>query len=145
VGNADSPRRLHALDGRIVAGLRAACGTPPAESIDWWSLRRRISDEAFYGGRLRWRGLWDLSLWRRTLIPVAFAASVVMALAFADARSTTVASAARVVADSTEAAAWLRAASAGSAISQGELLDASSHIGSGRDAWLGAAMTPTSD
>jgi len=148
VGNYDARARVRVLDGRILAALRAVCGAPPAESIDWWSLRRQISDAAFGGGRSRRRALWDVTLWRRALIPVAFAATVVMALAFADARSTMMASAAKVGADSSEAAAWLRAASAGSAISQGELgplLDASSRIGSGRDAWLGAAMTPTSD
>jgi hypothetical protein len=149
VGNYESRRRLHALDGRILAGLRAMYGAPPAETVDWWSLRRRISEEAFFGGRVSRRTLWDLALWRRALIPVTVAATVVMALAFADARSTMVASANPVAADSSAAAAWFRAASVGGAISQGELdplLETPARIhGGGGDAWLGAAMTPTSD
>lgn len=142
MGNYDVRRRIQALDGRILAGLRAMYGAPPAESIDWWSLRRRITDEAFLAGRTRGRALWDIRLWRRALIPVAFAASVVMALAFADARSTMHTSLATASADSTEAAAWLRAASTG-ALSQGDLNPLM--VGGSRDAWLGAAMTPTSD
>lgn len=148
MGNYESRLRVRAVDGRILAGLRAVCGAPPAESIDWWSLRRRITDEAFGRGRVVRRTLWDLTLWRRALIPVTLAATVVMALAFADARSTVVAGAATPSADSTEAAAWFRAASAGGAISQGELdplLDAPGHVHGNGDAWLGAAMTPTSD
>jgi len=138
---------------RVRAALRAVYGAPPAESIDWWSLRSRILDAAGLNGRARTRTLWDRALWRRALIPVTFAATIVMALAIADTRSgiasgiapTTVAS---TTADSTEVTAWLRAASAGGAVPQRELdplLDASGRIRGGQDAWLGAALTTTSD
>jgi len=83
---------------------------------------------------------------------VTFAATVVMALAIAGARSgvssSIASSIASTTADSTEAAAWLRAASAGGAVSQRELdplLDASGRIRGGQDAWLGEALTATSD
>ena len=129
---------------RVRAALRAVYGAPPAESIDWWSLRSRILDAAGLSGRARKRSLWDRTLWRRALIPVTFAATIVMALAIADTRSdiaSTVASGiASATADSTEVTAWFRAASVGGAVAQRELdplPDAS--------AWLGAALTETSD
>jgi hypothetical protein len=125
---------------RVRAALRAVYGAPPAESIDWWSLRSRILDAAGLGGRARKRSLWDRTLWRRALIPVTFAATIVMALAIADTRSDVAPGVASTAADSTEVTAWLRAASAGGAVPQRELdplPDAS--------AWLGAVLTPTSD
>jgi hypothetical protein len=125
---------------RVRAALRAVYGAPPAESIDWWSLRSRILDAAGLGGRTRKRSLWDRTLWRRALIPVTFAATIVMALAIADTRSDVASSIASTTADSTEVTAWFRAASAGGAVPQRELeplVDAS--------AWLGAALTATSD
>jgi hypothetical protein len=125
---------------RVRAALRAVYGAPPAESIDWWSLRSRILDAAGLSGRARKRSLWDRTLWRRALIPVTFAATIVMALAFADTRSDIASAVASATADSTEVTAWLRAASAGGAVPQRELEplpDAS--------AWLGAALTATSD
>ena len=128
---------------RVRAALRAVCGTPPAESIDWWSLRRRILDAAALNGRRR--TFWDRALWRRALIPVTFAATIVMALAIAGTRAGVVTGLAATTADSTEVGAWIRAASAGGAVSQRELLDASSHVHSGQDAWLGAALTAASD
>jgi hypothetical protein len=133
---------------RARAALRAVYGTPPAESIDWWSLRSRILDAAGLSGRPRKRTLWDRGLWRRALIPVTFAATVVMTLAIAETRSGIVSGVAPTTADSTEVAAWLRAASAGGAVSQRELdplLDASGRIRGGQDAWLGEALTATSD
>jgi hypothetical protein len=129
---------------RVRAALRAVYGAPPAESIDWWSLRSRILDAAGLNGRARKRSLWDRTLWRRALIPVTCAATIVMALAIADTRSDIASSItsgiASATADSTEVTAWLRAASAGGAVAQRELdplPDAS--------AWLGAALTATSD
>lgn len=129
---------------RVRAALRAVYGAPPAESIDWWSLRSRILDAAGLNGRARKRSLWDRTLWRRALIPVTFAATIVMALAIAgtrsDVASSLASSIASTAADSTEVTAWLRAASAGGAVPQRELdplPDASS--------WLGAALTATSD
>jgi anti-sigma-K factor RskA len=129
---------------RVRAALRAVYGAPAAESIDWWSLRSRILDAAGINGRARKRSLWDRTLWRRALIPVTFAATIVMALAIADTRSDVapgIASAvASTAAESTEVTAWLRAASAGGSVSQRELdplPDAS--------AWLGAVLTATSD
>jgi anti-sigma-K factor RskA len=134
---------------RVRAALRVVYGTPPAESIDWWSLRSRILDAAgFPSDRVRRRTLWDRALWRRALIPVTFAATIVMALAIADTRSGVASSLVSAVADSTEVTAWLRAASAGGAVTQRELdplLDASGRIRGGQDAWLGAALTATSD
>jgi hypothetical protein len=131
---------------RVRAALRSVYGTPPAESIDWWSLRRRILDAASLNGRGRARRLWDRALWRRALIPVTFAATIVMALAIAGTRTGAAAAFTPPAADSTEVSAWIRAASAGGgAVSQRELLDASSHVHSGQDAWLGAALTASSD
>jgi hypothetical protein len=130
---------------RLAAALRATYGAPPAETVDWWSLRRRIREQAGFGGRSR--TLWNRPLWRHALLPVTFAATILMALAIADTRLGVIPG---IVAraDSTEAAAWLRAASAGGAVSQRELdplLDASGRLRGGQDAWLGAALTPTSD
>ena len=129
---------------RVRAALRAVYGAPPAESIDWWSLRSRILDAAGLNGHARKRSLWDRTLWRRALIPVTCAATIVMALAIADTRadiaSSITSGIASATADSTEVTAWLRAASAGGAVAQRELdplPDAS--------AWLGAALTATSD
>ncbi|HSY81163.1 MAG TPA: hypothetical protein VK807_05350 [Gemmatimonadaceae bacterium] len=129
---------------RVRAALRAVYGAPPAESIDWWSLRSRILDAAGLNGHARKRSLWDRTLWRRALIPVTCAATIVMALAIADTRSdvtsSIASSLASTAADSTDVTAWLRAASAGGAVPQRELdplPDAS--------AWLGAALTATSD
>ena len=123
---------------RVRAALRAVYGAPPAESIDWWSLRGRILDAAGLNGRSRKRTLWDRALWRRALLPVAFAATLVMALAIADARAVVSAGTTPPTADSTEVTAWLRAASAPAAASQREL-------DGGQDAWLGAALTTASD
>lgn len=129
---------------RLRAALRAVYGTPPAESIDWWSLRRRILDAAAPSGRRR--TIWDRSLWRRALIPVTFAATIAMALAIAGTPGGVATGVTPPAADSTEVAAWIRAASAGGgAVSQRELLDASSHVHSGQDAWLGAALTASAD
>jgi hypothetical protein len=121
---------------RVRAALRAVYGTPPAESIDWWSLRRRILDAVPSNGRSRKRTLWDRALWRRALIPVTFAATIVMALAIAGTRAGVATGLTTATADSTEVTAWLRAASAGGAVSQRELLDA---------AGLGTASTSNSD
>ena len=130
---------------RVRSALRAVYGAPPAETIDWWSWRRRILDAAALNGRGRPRTLWDRALWRRALIPVTFAATIVMALAIAGTRPGVVTGLTPTTADSTEVSAWLRAASAGHAVSQRELLDASGHIHGGQDAWLGAALTANSD
>jgi hypothetical protein len=135
-------------DRRLLMALRAVYGAPPAETVDWWSLRRRIAEQAGLGGVCR-RTLWDRALWRRALLPVAFAATILMGLAIADTRSTMTAMTAGVTkADSTEVTAWLRAASAGSAVTPNDLvplLDASARVRGGQDAWLGAAVLPTSD
>jgi hypothetical protein len=133
---------------RVRAALRAVYGAPPAESIDWWSLRSRILDAAGFNGRVRKRTLWDRALWRRALIPVTFAATIVMALAIADTRAGIASGVAPTAADSTEVTAWLRAASVGGGVPQRELdplLDASGRIRGGQDAWLSAALTATSD
>ena len=125
---------------RVRAALRAVYGAPAAESIDWWSLRSRILDAAGLNGRPRKRSIWDRTLWRRALIPVTFAATIVMALAIADTRSAVAGGVGPTNADSTEVTAWLRAASASGAVPQRELdplPDASS--------WLGAALTASSD
>ncbi len=131
---------------RVRAALRAVYGTPPAESIDWWSLRRRILDAAALDGRSRQRTVWDRAFWRRALVPVTFAATILMGLAIAGTR-TGVATGltSQVSPDSTEVSAWIRAASEGGAVSQRDLIDASSHVHSGQDAWLGAALTASSD
>jgi hypothetical protein len=139
---ANNERRL------LNSALRSAYGTPPAESIDWWSLRRRIVESAALDSRGLKRALRDRALWRRALIPVTFAATIVMALAIADTRAGMSGGAAPPTADSTEVTAWLHAASAGGAVSQRELdplLDASGRIRGGQDAWLGEALTATSD
>jgi hypothetical protein len=139
---ANNERRL------LISALRSVYGAPPAESVDWWSLRRRIVDAAALNGHGRKRTLWDRALWRRALIPVTFAATIVMAFAIADTRAGAAAGVAPPTADSTEVTAWLRAASAGGAVSQRELdplLDASGRIRGGKDAWLGEALTATSD
>ena len=110
---------------RVRGALRAVYGAPPAETIDWWSLRRRILEASALSGRSRRRTLWDRALWRRALIPVTFAATVLMALAIAGTRAGVAAGLTPPTADSTEVTAWLRAASAGGAVSQRELLEAS--------------------
>jgi hypothetical protein len=132
-------------DRRLLMALRAVYGAPPAESVDWWSLRRRIAEQAGLGS-VRPRTLWDRALWRRALLPVTFAATVLMALAIADTRSTSAAGVVKT--DSTEVTAWLRAARAGNSVTARDLdplMDASARIPGGQDAWLGAALTPTSD
>ena len=131
---------------RVRAALRAVYGTPPAETIDWWSLRRRIIEGAALNGRSRSRALWDRAFWRRALIPVACSATILMALAIAGTRTGAATGLmSPLTADSTEVSAWIRAASEGGAVSQHDLLDATSHVHSGQDAWLGAALTATSD
>ena len=126
--------------------MRAVYGTPPAETIDWWSLRRRILEAANVNGPSRQHTLWDRAFWRRALIPVTFAATILMALAIAGTRTGVATGlASQFSADSTEVSAWIRAASEGGAVSQRDLLDATSHVHSGQDAWLGAALTASSD
>jgi hypothetical protein len=134
---------MRALDGRVLAALRAVYGAPAPETVDWWSLRRRIQEHAMTGGRAR--SLWDWTLWRRALIPMTCAAMIVMALAIADTRSTIATGFMRARADSTEMTAWLRAATAGNAVSPGDLDDVSGKVRGGQDAWLGAALTSNSD
>jgi hypothetical protein len=141
-------KNAYRSDRRLLTALRAVYGAPPAETVDWWSLRRRIAEQAGFGGVCT-RTLWDRALWRRALLPVTFAATILMALAIADTHSTmTAMTAGGPKADSTEVAAWLRAASAGNSVTPHDLdplLDASARIHGGQDAWLGAAILPTSD
>jgi hypothetical protein len=73
-------RRTRSLDHRIVSALREVAGAPPAETIDWWSLRRRIHEDAamLLTDDVQSRVLAGLVWWRR-MTPIGIAACLVAA------------------------------------------------------------------
>ncbi len=131
-------RRSRGLDGRVVAALRAVAGAPPAETVDWWSLRRRIGTDAGYLlAPTQSRRLLDGLMWWRAMVPVGIVATLAAAFFAVGPSVVSPSGTIGATADSTDVAAWVR-----STVAESENDDAVVG-GGGRDAWLAAALGPT--